>query len=88
MNACLTFFRSMEFSINFGTVKSGLSIVYIEGSQVIFHNISFSEDQFCLSKTVQTLMKCSIMLHFIWVFTSCQSTHLGVSGLQRVKYHN
>ena len=25
------------------------------------------------------------MQHFIWVFTVCQSTHLGVSGLQRVK---
>ena len=24
-------------------------------------------------------MKCSIMLHFIWVFTVCQSTDLGVS---------
>ena len=30
-------------------------------------------------------MKCSIMLHFIWVFTVCQSTHLGVSRIQRVK---
>ena len=25
-----------------------------------------------------------IMQHFIWVFTVCQSTRLGVSGLQRV----
>ena len=24
------------------------------------------------------------MLHFIWVFTFCQSTHLGVSSIQRV----
>ena len=30
-------------------------------------------------------MKCSIMLHFIWVFTVCQSTRLGVSSIQRVK---
>ena len=29
-------------------------------------------------------MKCSIMLHFIWVFTICQSTSLGVSSIQRV----
>ena len=29
-------------------------------------------------------MKCSIMLHFIWVFTVCKSTHLGVSRIQRV----
>ena len=26
-----------------------------------------------------------IMLHFIWVFTVCQSTGLGVSSMQRVK---
>ena len=30
-------------------------------------------------------MKCCIRHYFIWVFTVCQSTHLGVSGLQRVK---
>ena len=29
--------------------------------------------------------ECSVMLHFIWVFTICQSAHLGVSSLQRVK---
>ena len=33
---------------------------------------------------VQTLLKCSIKLHFIWVFTVCQSTHLGVSSIQWV----
>ena len=31
------------------------------------------------------LMKCRIKWHFIWVFTVCYSTLLGVSGLQRVK---
>ena len=30
-------------------------------------------------------MKCSIMLHFIWFFTVCKSTRLGVSSIQRVK---
>ena len=29
-------------------------------------------------------MKCSIMLHFIWVFTVCKSTRLEVSQIQRV----
>ena len=33
-------------------------------------------------------MKCRTMLHFIWVFTVCQSTQFGVSGLQRVKGKN
>ena len=46
---------------------------------------SFSDCRLILSsQTVQTLMKCCIMQHFIWVFTVCQSTHLGVSFLQRV----
>ena len=30
-------------------------------------------------------MKCSIMLHFIWVSIVCQPTILGVSSLQKVK---
>ena len=25
------------------------------------------------------------MRHFIWVFTVCQSTHLGISSIERVK---
>ena len=29
-------------------------------------------------------MKCSIMLHFIWVFTVCKSTRLRVSRIQWV----
>ena len=32
-------------------------------------------------------MKCSIMLHYIWVFFVCQSTCLGVSQIQRVKIY-
>ena len=31
-------------------------------------------------------MKCSIMLHFIWDFTVCKSTHLGVSLRQRFNF--
>ena len=49
----LTHFVPMEFPIKFDTVKSGWSIVYIEGSQVIISEkycISFSEDWFCLGK--------------------------------------
>ena len=41
---------------------------------------------FLSQKTVQTLMKCRILRHFIWVFTVLQSTHLGVCSIQRVKY--
>ena len=32
-------------------------------------------------------MKCPFMCHLIWVFTLSQSTHLGVSSLQRVDYN-
>ena len=32
-------------------------------------------------------MKCSIMLHFIWVFTICQSPHLGFSSILRVNIY-
>ena len=48
----LTLFVPKEFPIKFDTVKSGWSIIYIEGSQVIIlrkYCISFSENQFCLS---------------------------------------
>ena len=31
-------------------------------------------------------MKCRILRHFIWVFTVCQNTPIGVSTLQRVNY--
>ena len=31
-------------------------------------------------------MKCSIKLHFIWVFTVCQSTCLGVSVYKGLKH--
>ena len=66
--------------------------LYIEGSQIlIFKNccISFSEDPFCFSKQYRPdemlpYAKVNIMRHFIWIFTVCQSTNLGVSGPQRV----
>ena len=35
---------------------------------------------------MRTMMKCRIMWHFIWVFTVCQSTCLGISGPQRVEH--
>ena len=38
-----------------------------------------------ISQTVQTMMKCSSMLHFIRVFTVCQGTRLGVCRIQMVK---
>ena len=45
--------------------------------------ILFPEDLFYLYK--QCRPWCSIMLHFIWVFTVCKSTSLGVSRIQAVE---
>ena len=32
-------------------------------------------------------MKCRFKRHFVWVFTVCKSTRLGVSSIQRVNTH-
>ena len=81
----------MELSIKFDTctVKSGWSIIYIEGSKIIIpKNIIFLSlnDDFVLLQTVQTLMKCCIKWYFIWVFTVCESTHFGVFGVQGAEH--
>ena len=78
--------RQIDFYIKFNTIKSKWSIVYIDGSQVITFKkkiikfLSVKTDW----QTVQTLMKCCILQHFICVFTVCKSTHLGLCHLQRV----
>ena len=49
----LTLFWPMEFSIKLLTIKSGCSIEFIDGSQVLvskIYCISFSKDRFCLNK--------------------------------------
>ena len=38
-------------------------------------------------QTVHTLMECSNMLHFIWVFNVCICTRLGVSLVQKGYVH-
>ena len=48
----------------------GWSIVHFKGSQVEFSKLGCKQ-------TEQTLM------HFIWVFTVCQSTHLGVYSITK-----
>ena len=69
-------------------IRTGWSIVYIEGSQVIFKKnllYFFLLIPILFKQTVQARMKCSIMLHFIWVFTVCQTTCLEISSLCSVK---
>ena len=79
----LTLFRPMEFSIKFGRVKSEWSVVYIEGSQVIISKYCFT---FFLANGADP-EEMSQLRHFIWVFTFCESTHLGVSNLQRLNQY-
>ena len=69
----------MDFS-----TKSGWS-VFIEGSHVMI----FKKNVFLsLKQTVQILMKCRVLWHFIWVFIVCKGTRLGVSILLMVKPNN
>ena len=44
------------------------------------------EGCFNISKHSATLMKCSFLLHFIWVFTVCQIIRLGVTSIEWVKW--
>ena len=84
----------MEFPIKFDTVKSGWSIVYTEGSQIIISKIiiflSLKID-FGLANNADPdeMMHYArlglILQQLIWVYNGCQSTCLRVSGTQRVK---
>ena len=51
--------------------------------------ILLSENPFYLYKqSIPCLYSLYILLHFIWVFTVCQSRRLGVSRMQRVMVPN
>ena len=75
----------MNFSMKFNTSKSGCSIIYTEGSQVLIFKIyciSFFEDWFFVLANSADLMKYHILWHFISVFKTSQFakvTYLGVS---------
>ena len=73
----------MKFSMKFDTVKSGWSIIYFEGSQVIiFKNIIFIffEDDFVLANSVQyTLVKCGLIIK-ISLYNFTTNRYLGISG--------
>ena len=68
----LTLLRPMEFSMKFDTIMFVKSIVPITG-----YNF---QKYYIFLQTVQTMMKCRLMRHFIWVFTVFHSTRLRVSG--------
>ena len=71
----------MDFPIHIDAITMGLPIEHFKGSLV---EISICPWRLFLNwQTVLTLMKCSIMLHFIWVFIVCKSIRLGVSRIQR-----
>ena len=86
MGSILQYFRpSLSYHLSFRSLfclflSSSLTPVllymYIEGSQVIISpkNIVFLSLNIYFSwQTVQILMKCCILRHFIWVFIVCQS---------------
>ena len=62
----------MDFPILIDTLSMGLPIVH-------FNDVFLSLIVVLILQTVQIFVQCSIMLHFIGVFTVCKSTHLGVS---------
>ena len=67
----LILFILMDYPIHIATISLELSILYFKGLPVklsIKQCISVHEDCF-YKQTVQTLMKCRLMRHFIWVFT-------------------
>ena len=70
----------MKFSMKFNIVRSGLSIVYIEWSQVIISETYI----FFLWGSIMANSADSDETSFYlsgYSFVVCQSTHLAVSGL-------
>ena len=63
-----------------------MSIVYFKGVTCHFLNkiIYFCLWRFFSSQTVQNLMKCHLMWHFIWILTVCKRTCLPVFKMERV----
>ena len=53
---------------------------------MIFKTILYSlfKDLFYLYKQYRNKMKCSMMLHFIWVFIVCKNACIGVSPNTKV----
>ena len=73
----------MHSSFWFDTLHFGWSIVHIWGVRLSFFRKMWYS--FVWRSFSSWLMKCSIMVHFIWVFTVCKITCVGVSRLQRVE---
>ena len=71
----------MDHSFWLNAMNLGLSIVDTEGLQVMISNykcITFVEDFFHSKQCKPDEM---IMRHLIWVYTVCQSTHLGITNI-------
>ena len=63
---------------NLGCIKES------KGKKIIIKMYFIPWRYFLSKQTRQTLMQCSILLHFIWVFAVCHSKRLRVSSIQRV----
>ena len=73
--ALLSLVREMECSIKVNT-----------GPFYLFRVACYNFKKYCISIfIIANSEDLDEMWHFIWVFTVCQSTHLGVSSLQRLR---
>ena len=84
----LTLFILVYFPMLVDRINMELPVLYFKGhrSRFLKYDSFLSlKDLFLSLQTVQTLMKCRIMRHFIGVFTIRQSTCLHVPRLKKAK---
>ena len=84
----LTLCILMAFLIHIDTKSMGLPSMYFKGSKFEISNVwCISVPEGCFDRSKQCRhWWCSIMLHFICVFTVCHCTRLGVCNIQRVNW--
>ena len=79
VNLPLCILRLMDYPIHIDTISMELFILYFDGFPV-----KLSINDVFLSLKIVFIIANSVDPDEIWVFTVCQSTHLGVYSIQRV----
>ena len=67
------------------------TILHYAAFHLVLHYLPNNNATLCSISSGSSLFAkqhCHIVQHFIWVFTICQTTHLGISRMQRVKYYD
>ena len=78
-------FILMDYTMHVDRISMELPTLYSKRLPV---KISICPCRLLLSlQTIQTLMKCCLVLHFIWIFTPCQNICLPVSIMVMIKTH-